>query len=56
VIGVASRIIEEVRTRGDDALREYTAKFDKAEIEEFRVTDDEIEAAVAEVRPSSSTP
>ena len=49
VIGVAARIIEEVRTRGDAALREYTAKFDRAEIADFRVTDEEVAAAVHSV-------
>ncbi len=51
VIGVASRILDEVRSRGDEALREYTASLDKADIAEFRVTADEIEAAVASVEP-----
>jgi histidinol dehydrogenase len=49
VLGVAQRIIDDVRRRGDEALREYTAQFDKAELADFRVSDDEIEAAVAEV-------
>ena len=51
VLGVAARIIDEVRSRGDEALREYTASLDKAEIDEFRVTPAEIEAAVALVEP-----
>jgi histidinol dehydrogenase len=51
VLGVAARIIDEVRTRGDDALREYTASLDKADIGEFRVSAAEIEAAVASVEP-----
>ncbi|MBW6457453.1 MAG: histidinol dehydrogenase, partial [Trueperaceae bacterium] len=38
VLGVAARIIDEVRSRGDEALREYTLSLDKAEIGEFRVT------------------
>lgn len=49
VLGVAQRIIDDVRRRGDEALREYTAQFDKAELADFRVSDEEIEAAVAEV-------
>ena len=51
VLGTAARIIDEVRTRGDDALREYTRSLDKADIGEFRVTAAEIEAAVASVEP-----
>lgn len=49
VLGVAQRIIDDVRRRGDDALREYTAQFDKAELADLRVSDEEVEAAVAEV-------
>jgi histidinol dehydrogenase len=51
ILGVAARIIDEVRSRGDDALREYTSSLDKAEIGEFRVTPAEIEAALASVEP-----
>ena len=49
VLGVAQRIIDDVRRRGDEALIEYTAQFDKAELTDLRVTEEEIEAAVAEV-------
>ena len=51
VLGVAARIVDDVRQRGDVALREYTLNFDKAAIEEFLVTPEEIEAAVAQVEP-----
>jgi histidinol dehydrogenase len=51
IIGVAARIVDDVRQRGDEALREYTANFDKAAIEEFLVTPEEIAAAVAGVEP-----
>ncbi|MBE0476979.1 MAG: histidinol dehydrogenase [Coriobacteriia bacterium] len=47
VLNVASRIVEDVRARGDAALREYTATFDKAELTGLRVPDEEIEAALA---------
>ena len=49
VLGVAQRIIDDVRRRGDEALREYTEQFDKAELADFQVSAAEIEAAVAEV-------
>lgn len=44
-------IIDDIRTRGDEALFEYTAKFDKADInkDNIRVTDEEIRAAYDEV-------
>jgi histidinol dehydrogenase len=51
IIGVAARIVDDVRARGDEALREYTASFDKAQIADLLVTPEEIEAAVAEVGP-----
>jgi histidinol dehydrogenase len=34
-----SAILAEVRTRGDAALREYTARFDHVDLQELRVTD-----------------
>lgn len=49
VLGVAQRIIDDVRARGDEALIELTAQFDHARLEDLRVTEAEIEAAVAEV-------
>jgi histidinol dehydrogenase len=49
VLSVAARIVEDVRQRGDEALREYTQQFDHADIAELRVTSAEIEAAVASV-------
>lgn len=49
VLGVAQRIIDDVRRRGDEALLEYTAQFDKAELTDLRVSDEEVDAAVAEV-------
>lgn len=49
IIGAAARIVDDVRARGDEALREYTARFDGCELEGLRVTEDEIEAALAHV-------
>ncbi len=44
------RIVEEVRTRGDAALREYTQQFDHATIDDFRVPRQEW-AAAADATP-----
>lgn len=46
---VAASIIAEVRTRGDEALFDYTSRFDRLDLTPatLRVTDAEIEAAVA---------
>jgi histidinol dehydrogenase len=51
ILGVAARIVDDVRSRGDVAVREHTAAFDKVEIADMRVTQEEIEAAVASVEP-----
>ena len=47
----ATNIVEDVRKRGDEALREYTAKFDGVEMEEFRVSQEAIDEAIAKVDP-----
>ena len=49
VLTVASRIVDDVRRRGDEALRDYTMQFDHADVPALRVTTAEIEAAVASV-------
>ena len=38
-------MLEAVRTRGDEALREYTRRFDGADLTSFEVTEGEMEAA-----------
>ena len=49
VVSVASRIVDDVRARGDVALRELTRQFDGSEIDDLRVSPDEIVAAVSQV-------
>jgi histidinol dehydrogenase len=44
ILGVAARIVEDVRARGDVALRELTAQLDKCELEQIVVTEAEIAA------------
>ena len=48
---IVSDIIKDVRERGDEALREYARKFDKAELTSLQVTEEEIAEAVALVEP-----
>ena len=48
---VVDAIIADVRTRGDEALKEYALKFDGAEIENLQVTQEEIEDAFANMDP-----
>ncbi len=51
VADTVSEIIANVKANGDKALREYSLKFDKTDIGDFRVTDEEIETAYASVEP-----
>lgn len=44
-----ARVIAEVRTRGDAAIRELTQKYDGASLTEFRVSDAEVQAADSEL-------
>ena len=48
---VAAQIVEDVRQRGDDCLRELTAKFDGVEVEDFRVPQEAIDEAVVKCDP-----
>lgn len=51
VTATVTEIIDNVRTRGDEAVREYTIKFDGKAPECFEVSKDEITAASAECDP-----
>ncbi|WP_337176120.1 histidinol dehydrogenase [Paludisphaera sp.] len=44
-------ILDDVARRGDDAVRELSVKFDGWDREDYRLTDAEIEACVARLRP-----
>ncbi|MGK9281470.1 histidinol dehydrogenase [Sinorhizobium meliloti] len=46
-------IIANVRERGDAAVREYSAAFDKVELEKFEVSEEERLKAVAELDPQT---
>lgn len=46
---IVADVIANVRKNGDNALQEYTKKFDKADIDSLEVTDEEIENAFAQV-------
>ncbi len=45
-------ILEDVRTRGDDALREYALKFDKANLTSLKVSEEEFETARRKIDPA----
>lgn len=44
-------IIEGVRTQGDAALRRYSKEFDRAKVDSFRLTEEEIQGAYSQVEP-----
>ncbi len=46
---VVSRILDDVRTGKDEAVRDYTQRIDGVEIENFQVAEEEFEAALATV-------
>ncbi|WML24946.1 histidinol dehydrogenase [Neobacillus sp. OS1-33] len=48
-LDVVKKIIAEIRTRGDKALREFTEKFDRVSLSTFSVTEEEIETAYQQV-------
>lgn len=50
---LVSEIIANVRAHGDAAVRDYSLKFDKAELEVFEVTDEERTQALAELDPQT---
>lgn len=51
VSGIVSDIIRDVRCRGDEALLEYTRKFDKAELTALQVTEEEFQEALSSFDP-----
>lgn len=44
-------ILADVRERGDEALHDYTRKFDRVELHQFRVSEEEFAQASAQVSP-----
>lgn len=51
VADIVANIIDNVRKNGDAALIDYAAKFDKAEINSVKVSDEEIDEAMSLVEP-----
>jgi histidinol dehydrogenase len=48
-LDVVKKVIAAIRTRGDEALREYTEKFDRVNLSSFSVTETEFESAYQQV-------
>lgn len=51
VAKIVSAVLSDVRTKGDATLREYTAKFDKVELANFEVSEEEIQQALSSISP-----
>ena len=51
IIKIVADILENVRKNGDNALREYSRKFDQAEIKEITVSAEEIAEAYKKIDP-----
>ena len=49
VEAVVAEILENVKNRGDEAVREYTKKFDGCDLADYKVTAEEIDEAVKSV-------
>jgi sulfopropanediol 3-dehydrogenase len=49
VRGIVEGVIADIRNRGDEAVREYSEKFDKWSPESFRLTPEQIEEAISRV-------
>ena len=49
LFGTVQKVLDDVRHRGDEAVREYTLQFDKVITENIEVTAEEIEEAVKSV-------
>ncbi|MBQ0101402.1 MAG: histidinol dehydrogenase, partial [Firmicutes bacterium] len=49
---IVRSILYDVKMRGDDALKEYTERFDKAKLDSLAVTKEEMDEALASVEPS----
>jgi histidinol dehydrogenase len=51
IVQRAADIVDEVRKRGDEALKDYSRKFDGVEVEDFRVDPAEMKKAAESVDP-----
>ena len=49
LMSVVGAIVDDVRARGDEALIEYTARFDKVELKQLRIDEEELRRSAAGV-------
>jgi histidinol dehydrogenase len=48
-------VLDDIKSNGDEAVRKYTAQFDKVELNKMLVSETEIETGVAELNPELKT-
>lgn len=53
VVDLVTEILRAVRVRGDEAVREYSSRFDKADLDSFEVSSSARKAAVDEMDPQT---
>ena len=51
ITAVVSGILDEVESRGDAALRDFSAIFDRTEVKNFKVSKAEVDAAISRLSP-----
>lgn len=51
IIERARKIISDVASRGDEALKEYTRLYDRIELTDLRVRPDEFKRAITQISP-----
>ena len=51
ITAVVSGILDEVESRGDATLRDFSAKFDRTEVKNFKVSKAEVDAAISRLSP-----
>ena len=53
VTGIVANVLADVRVRGDEAVRQYGAQFDKIDLDQFEVTAADRQAALDELAPQT---
>lgn len=53
VSGLVAEVLRDVQSRGDEAVRHYSREFDKADLDQFEVSQADRAAAVAELDPQT---
>jgi histidinol dehydrogenase len=52
---VVEEVMQNIKSKGDIAVKEYTSRFDKVELEEFLVSVEELQQAESKIEPTLAT-